>query len=68
MQRTSGRFGALHHQHLEAVRQVRSTTWLESVSSCPPVPGFIDGHVHFNSAGALVLDVNLMTVADDEPG
>lgn len=30
------------------------------------VPGFIDGHVHFNSAGALINDANLMTVADDE--
>lgn len=30
------------------------------------VPGFIDGHVHFNSAGSLILDANLMTVADDE--
>ncbi|HSK10271.1 MAG TPA: amidohydrolase [Vicinamibacterales bacterium] len=29
------------------------------------LPGFIDGHIHFNSAGALVQDVNLMTVADD---
>ncbi|HSW29434.1 MAG TPA: amidohydrolase [Longimicrobiales bacterium] len=30
------------------------------------VPGFIDGHVHFNSAGALINDANLMDVADDE--
>jgi hypothetical protein len=30
------------------------------------VPGFIDGHTHFNQAGALVVDINLMTVADDE--
>lgn len=30
------------------------------------LPGFIDGHTHFNQAGALVNDVNLMTVADDE--
>jgi predicted amidohydrolase YtcJ len=30
------------------------------------LPGFIDGHTHFNSAGALVIDVNLMTVADNE--
>ena len=30
------------------------------------VPGFIDGHVHFNNAGALINDANLMTVADDE--
>ena len=29
------------------------------------LPGFIDGHVHFNQAGALVVDVNLMTVAED---
>ncbi len=30
------------------------------------VPGFIDGHVHFNNAGALINDANLMAVADDE--
>ncbi len=30
------------------------------------VPGFIDGHVHFNNAGALINDVNLLTVSDDE--
>lgn len=30
------------------------------------LPGFIDGHTHFNQAGALVIDINLMTVADDE--
>ncbi|MDH5405749.1 MAG: amidohydrolase family protein, partial [Candidatus Aminicenantes bacterium] len=30
------------------------------------VPGFIDGHVHFSGAGALINDANLMTVSDDE--
>jgi len=30
------------------------------------VPGFIDGHVHFNNAGSLINDANLMAVADDE--
>jgi predicted amidohydrolase YtcJ len=30
------------------------------------VPGFIDGHVHFNSAGGLINDANLMDVADDQ--
>ncbi len=30
------------------------------------VPGFIDGHVHFNSAGGLINDANLMAVADDQ--
>ncbi len=31
------------------------------------VPGFIDGHVHFNGAGGLINDANLMDVADN-PG
>jgi hypothetical protein len=30
------------------------------------VPGFIDAHVHFNNAGALINDANLMTVSDNE--
>jgi len=30
------------------------------------VPGFIDGHVHFNNAGSLINDANLMAVADDD--
>ncbi len=29
-------------------------------------PGIIDGHVHFNGAGALINDANLMTVSDKE--
>ena len=29
------------------------------------LPGLIDGHVHFNQAGALIIDINLMTVAGD---
>ncbi len=29
-------------------------------------PGFIDNHTHFNSAGALLLGVNLLDVADDD--
>ena len=31
------------------------------------VPGFIDGHVHFNNAGGLINDANLMNVSDN-PG
>lgn len=30
------------------------------------VPGFIDGHVHFNNAGKLINDADLMNVSDDE--
>jgi predicted amidohydrolase YtcJ len=28
-------------------------------------PGIIDGHVHFNNAGGLIVNANLMTVADE---
>jgi predicted amidohydrolase YtcJ len=28
-------------------------------------PGIIDGHVHFNNAGSLIIDANLMTVSDE---
>jgi predicted amidohydrolase YtcJ len=30
------------------------------------VPGFIDAHVHFNNAGGLINDANLMKIADDD--
>lgn len=30
------------------------------------VPGFIDGHVHFNAAGGLINDANLMAVSDND--
>jgi len=30
------------------------------------LPGFIDGHVHFNRAGELINDANLMSVADNQ--
>ncbi len=30
------------------------------------LPGIIDGHVHFNRAGALINDANLMTVSDEQ--
>lgn len=29
------------------------------------LPGFIDGHTHFNRAGALLRDINLLKVVDD---
>jgi predicted amidohydrolase YtcJ len=30
------------------------------------LPGFIDGHVHFNRAGSLINDANLLSVSDDK--
>ena len=50
----------------EADRYVGPSTRVVDLQGRFVVPGFIDGHTHFNAAGALVNDVNLMTVADDE--
>ncbi|RPJ81746.1 MAG: hypothetical protein EHM13_09990, partial [Acidobacteria bacterium] len=50
----------------EADRYVGPDTRVVDLGERFLLPGFIDGHTHFSSAGALVNDVNLMTVADDE--
>jgi len=51
----------------EARRYVGPSTKVVDLRGGWAVPGIIDGHVHFNQAGALILDANLMTVSD-EPG
>ena len=30
------------------------------------LPGFIDAHTHFNGAGALIMDANLLAISDEE--
>ncbi|MFC1734215.1 amidohydrolase family protein, partial [candidate division KSB1 bacterium] len=50
----------------EADRYIGPETEIYDLEGRFVVPGFIDGHVHFNSAGALINDANLMTVAGDE--
>lgn len=51
----------------EARRYIGPATEVVDLRGGWAVPGIIDGHVHFNQAGALILDANLMTVSD-EPG
>jgi len=51
----------------EAERYIGPSTKVVDLGGGWAVPGIIDGHVHFNQAGALILDANLMTVSD-EPG
>ena len=41
-------------------------TQVIDLRGCFVLPGFIDAHTHFDSAGALINGVNLLTVADDE--
>jgi len=45
---------------------VRRSTRVVDLEGRFVVPGFIDAHVHFNRAGSLINDANLMAVADDE--
>jgi len=47
-------------------RWIGEDTRLVDLEGAFVLPGFIDGHVHFNRAGSLINDANLMTVSDDE--
>ena len=49
----------------EAKAYVGPSTKVIDLGGAWVVPGIIDGHVHFNAAGALILDANLMTVSDE---
>ncbi len=50
----------------EAGRYVGSNTRVVDLGGTFVTPGMIDGHVHFNRAGALINDANLMTVSDEK--
>ncbi|MBN1273181.1 MAG: amidohydrolase [Candidatus Aminicenantes bacterium] len=49
----------------EAREYVGDKTRVIDLNSAFVVPGIIDGHVHFNRAGELINDANLMTVSDE---
>lgn len=49
----------------EARRWQGETTKVVDLKGAFVTPGIIDSHVHFNRAGALINDANLMTVADE---
>ncbi len=50
----------------EADKYIGEETKVIDLKGAFVTPGMIDGHVHFNRAGALINDANLMTVSDDE--
>jgi predicted amidohydrolase YtcJ len=49
----------------EVMRHRTSRTQVVDMPGRFITPGFIDNHTHFNSAGALLLGVNLLDVADE---
>ncbi len=50
----------------EAQKWLREGTRIIDLEGAFVTPGIIDAHVHFNRAGALLNDANLMTVSDEK--
>ncbi|MFW6140889.1 MAG: amidohydrolase [Acidobacteriota bacterium] len=50
----------------EAEKYIGENTRVIDLKGSFVTPGIIDGHVHFNRAGELINDANLMTVSDEE--
>ncbi len=56
---------ALYDNDLDAKRHIARRTRVIDLEGRMAVPGLIDSHVHFDRAGALINDANLMTVSDE---
>jgi len=56
---------AVFGKDADAEKHVGPATRVVDLEGKWAVPGIIDGHVHFNQAGGLILDANLMTVSDE---
>jgi predicted amidohydrolase YtcJ len=63
---TGNTITAVFKKDRDAERYIGPATRVVDLAGKWAVPGIIDGHVHFNSAGGLILDANLMTVSDEE--
>ncbi len=57
---------AVYENDDEIEKYIGSNTRVVDLKGSFVTPGMIDGHVHFNRAGALINDANLMTVSDKE--
>jgi len=63
---TENKITAVCSSDQEAQKYVGSETRVIDLGGKFVTPGIIDGHVHFNRAGELINDANLMTVSDEE--
>lgn len=63
---TGNRIKAVCLSDKEAKKYIGDKTQVIDLKEQFVTPGIIDGHVHFNAAGGLILDANLMTVSDKE--
>jgi predicted amidohydrolase YtcJ len=62
---TGNRIVAVFQNDREARKYTGSNTLVVDLQGAFVTPGMIDAHVHFNRAGALINDANLMTVSDE---
>jgi len=62
----SNRITAVCQGTEEAEKYIGENTRVIDLKGSFVTPGIIDGHVHFNRAGELINDANLMTVSDEE--
>jgi predicted amidohydrolase YtcJ len=62
---TGNRITAVLDKGASLVPYIGKSTRVIDLKGAFVAPGFIDGHVHFNRAGALINDANLMTVSDN---
>ncbi len=63
---TGSKITAVCKKDSQARRYIGEGTRVIDLNGKFVTPGIIDGHVHFNRAGALINDANLMTVSDEE--
>jgi len=63
---TSNRISGVYPGPEDGRRDAGPGTRVIDLDGAFVLPGFIDAHVHFNRAGELINDANLMTVACDE--
>jgi len=63
---TGNKISAVCKKDSQARRYIGEGTRVIDLDGKFVTPGIIDGHVHFNRAGALINDANLMTVSDEK--
>jgi predicted amidohydrolase YtcJ len=63
---TGNKIVAVLAEDTRANKYIGDTTEVIDLLGKFVTPGIIDGHVHFNRAGSLIIDANLMTVSDEK--
>lgn len=62
---TGNKLTAVLSDDTKAQKYIGNKTEVIDLAGKFVTPGIIDGHVHFNRAGSLIIDANLMTVSDE---